>query len=187
MRNLFRSDESIFRQWTATGLIPSLLLACLPGCAMRDLSDWSRVQSAASGIETEVHLYENDILLSHTATGTLQSATSESVTLEFKDRQAETYQKKDVHKVRTWRHPDKRWPAWIALGVSALLVAQLGNLDGPESNRVYIQLFTTLPIAAGFFYGSRMGTIYDVPPAERDSSGGSKAPAAEAMTNKNSR
>ena len=154
---------------------------------MRDLSDWSRVQSAASGIETEVHLYENDILLSHTAKGTLQSATSESVTLEFKDRQAETFRKKHVHKVRTWRHPDKRWPAWIALGVSALLVAQLGNLDGPESNRVYIQLFTTLPIAAGFFYGSRMGTIYDVPPAERDSSGGSKAPAAEAMTNKNSR
>lgn len=187
MRNLLQSEPSIFRKWTATGLISLLLLACLPGCAIRDLTDWSRVQSAAPGVETEVQLYDDDILLSHKAKGTLHSATAESVTLEFKDGQTETFQKKNVRQVRTWRDADKRWPAWIALGVSALLVAQLGNLDGPESNRLYIQLFTTLPIAAGFFYGTRMGTIFDVPPEKRDSPWWPESPAAEATATENSR
>ena len=33
------------RNATAGGLVPLLLLSSLPGCAVRDLSDWSKVQS----------------------------------------------------------------------------------------------------------------------------------------------
>ena len=35
------------RNATAGGLVPLLLLSSLPGCAVRDLSDWSKVQAVA--------------------------------------------------------------------------------------------------------------------------------------------
>ena len=148
----------------ATGLVPLLLLVSGPGCVARHMPDWSKVQSVAPETKTEVQLYDGEQKIK----GRFLSATDDSITLRLKDGTIDTSQRSDVRKVLTRRPFAKRWPGWIALGVSSLLVAQLGNLDGPESNRFYIQLFTTLPVSFASFYGSRMGGIYEVPPERRD-------------------
>ena len=152
-----------------TGLVPLLLLAGLPGCVARHMPDWSKVQAVVPETTTEVQLYEDSSTQEQQKIkGRFLSATDDSVALKLKNGQTDTFQKENIRKVLTRRPLVKRWPGWLALGVSALLVSQLGNLDGPESNRFYIQLFTTLPIAFASFYGSRMGGIYEVPPNHRD-------------------
>lgn len=168
MKILENRNGSRFSKTMVTGLAPVLLLITLPGCVARHMPDWSTVQAVAPGTETEVRLNEDEVVLDSDTKGRFLSATGEAVTLKFKDGQIDTFQRKDIRKVLTRRSLAKRWPGWITLGVSALLVAQLGNLDGPESNRVYIQLFTTLPLATAVFWGSKMGGIYEAPRARRD-------------------
>ena len=176
------------RKATAAGLIPLLLLTVLPGCVARHMPDWSGVQAVKPDTKTEVQLYRDSTLKgTRKIKGRFLSATDDSVTLKLKGGQTETFQKETIRKVRTRRPLGKRWQGWVALGVSALLVSQLGNLDGPESNRVYIQLLTTLPIATASFWGSKMGGIYEVPPNQRESPWFTGSSPAEVEKSENSR
>ncbi len=186
MRNPTEGKVHRFRKTMAVGLVPLLLLAGVPGCAARH--DWSQVQAVAPDTKTEVQLYEGSAPYEERRIrGRFLSATDDSVTLELKDGTTKIFQKETIRKVRTRRPLGKRWQGWVALGVSALLVSQLGNLDGPESNRVYIQLLTTLPIATASFWGSKMGGIYEVPPNQRESPWFTGSSPAEVEKSENSR
>ena len=48
------------RKTTATGLMLSLFLSLLPGCAARHMPDWSRVQAVPFQTKTEVQPYKDD-------------------------------------------------------------------------------------------------------------------------------
>lgn len=152
----------------AAGLVPLLLLASVPGCAARH--DWRRVQAVVPETEMEVQLHEDGTPYdARKIKGRFLAATDDSVTLRFKDGGTDVLQRRDVRKILTWRPVAKRWPAWVTLGVSAVVVsALLGNLDGPESNRFFIQLYTTLPLTTAVFFGTKMGGIYEGPPNHRD-------------------
>ena len=73
----------------------------------------------------------------------------------------------------------KRWPGWVALGVTfgvlqtlLSMSASVDNVSG--STMVGTHAAITLPTAAAFFYGSRMGGIYEVPPQHRTQTQGDK-------------
>ena len=74
-----------------------------------------------------------------------------------------------MRKVRTWRPVKKRKPAWVALVIVAVIVEYALHIDLSPTilERLGGHAVITLPIAGGFFYGSRMGSIYDVPPKHR--------------------
>lgn len=166
-----RTNDGRFRTITATGLVPLLLLTSLPGCVARHMPDWSKVQAVAPETTTEVQLYEDSAPQeSRKIKGRLLSATGDSVTLKLKDGQIGTFQRKNVRKVLAQRPLGKRWPGWLALGITftAMGVFPVDSGDSrlisiPQAHAIY-----TLPIAGAFFYGSRMGGIYEVPPKHRD-------------------
>ena len=198
MRNLFRSDVRFFKTWTATGLMPVVLLTGLPGCVARHMPDWSRVQAVAPETKTEVQLYEDEAVPGgrrRKLKGRFISATADSITLQLTDRNytddpTRTLQKSAVRKVLTRRPFLKRWPGWVALGIFGLLNAGYvaGTTDGGEDSlpgHLVLQGGVTLPLAIGFFFGSRMEGIYEVPPKHRDppwwtgtTAGGTEKPKA---------
>ena len=55
------------------------------------------------------------------------------------------------------------------MGITAALLEFFMAIDGQPSalERFGGHAITTLPISAGFFFGSRMGGIYEVPPKHR--------------------
>ena len=168
-------------------LVALLLVTVLPGCVARHMLDWSNVQAVVPETKTEVHLFKDSAPQgARKITGRFLSTTDDSVTLKLKDGQTETFQKKDVHKVRIRRPFGKRWQGWVTLGISALIVGQLGNLDGPESNRLYFQLLTTGPLATAVFFGTPMGGVYEVPPEHRGwrHPQGASSPTEEAKNSK---
>ena len=135
---------------------------------------WSRVQAVSPKTKTEVQLQG-----SRKIKGRFDSATDGSITLRFKDGQTRTLEKSDVRKVLTRRPFSKRWPGWVALGVTfgvlqtlLSMSASVDNVSG--STMVGTHATITLPTAAAFFYGSRMGGIYEVPPKHRTRTQGAK-------------
>lgn len=169
MRNLTRNNSGRVRSIVATGLVPLLLLVSVPGCVARHMPAWSKVQSVAPETKTEVQLYGGEQKIK----GRFLSATDDSITLRFKDGTIDTSQRSDVRKVLTRRPISKRWPGWAALGAAGILNALFVNSNtGRSENAVpghlVLQGGITLPIAIGFFFGSRMEGIYEVPPEHRD-------------------
>ena len=166
-----RNNDGRFRTIMVTGLVPLLLLAGLPGCVARHMPNWSKVQAVAPDTKTEVQLYEGSAPHEdRKIKGRLLSATGESVTLKLKDGQPAIFQKEDIRKVLTRRPFMKRWPGWLALGITltAMGVFPMDSGDPrlisyPQAHAIY-----SLPIAFAFFYGSRMGGIYELPPKDRD-------------------
>ena len=160
-----------FRKATAAGLVPLLLLVALPGCVARHMPDWSRVQAVKPDTKTEVQFYRDSTLKgARKIKGRFLSATDDSVTLKLKDGQTRVFQREDVRKVLTRRPLAKRWPGWLALGIT---LAALGffPLDSDDPRPISIpqaHAIYTLPITFAFFYGSRMGGIYEVPSNHRD-------------------
>ena len=133
-------------------------------------ADWSRVQAVAHHRETMVLLYQDATPRESRRTkGRFESATANSITLRLKDGQTRTFPKHAVRKVRTWRPVKNRKPGWVALVITAVIAEFFMNIDVPPSvlKRLGGHALITLPIAGGFFYGSRMGTIYDVPRKHR--------------------
>ena len=123
MTNLTGNHGSLFSRTTATGLALLLFLSLLPACAARHMPDWSRVQAAPQKTKTDVHLYRDEAPQgSRKIQGHFDSATTDSLTLTLKDGQTRTLQKQAVRKVLTRRPFSKRWPGWVALGVTAALV-----------------------------------------------------------------
>ena len=178
MKTPTRNNGSLIRKTTALGLVPLLLLIDLQVCAAKHMSDWSKVQAVPRGTKTQVLLYKDEVPAevgkmkgrfnpARQIRGRFDSATTDSITLRLKDGQTHTLQKPAVQKVLTRRPFSKRWPGWVALGVGGLIVGLMGDLDGPASNRFFAQVVFNLPIAAAFFYGSRMKSIYEVPPKHR--------------------
>ena len=169
-----RDNDGRFKTITATGLVPLLLLTGLPGCVARHMPDWSKVQAVAQDTKTEVQLYEG--VAPHEdrkVKGRFLSATEDSVTLKLKDGQTGVFQREDVRKVLTRRPIVKRWPGWAALavtfGVLQTLLSMTASVDNVSgSTMVGAHAVYTLPITAAFFYGSRMGGIYEVPPNHSD-------------------
>ena len=171
MRNLMRNNDGHFRTITATGLVPLLLLTGLPGCVARHMPDWSKVQAVAPETTTEVQLYEDSAPQgSRKIKGRLLSATGESVTLKLKDGQIETFQRKKVRKVLAQREFGKRWPGWLALGISLAfgLNAFKAEADFTPAASTLFGVVIPVAIATPFFFGSKMGGIYEVPPNHRD-------------------
>ena len=170
---LTRNNEGLFRKTTATGLMLLLFLSILPSCAARHMPDWSRVQAGPPQAKTEVQLYKDEAPQgSRKIKGRLHSATTDSLTLRLKDGQTRTFQKSDVCKVLTHRPFSKRWPGWVALGVTfgvlqTLLSMSAGVDNVSASTMAGAHATITLPITAAFLYGSRMGGIYEVPPKHR--------------------
>ena len=162
MRHFTRNHDGQFRRITAAGLGLLLLLMTLPGCVARHMPDWSKVQAVAPETETEVHLYKDKSPGGERKIkGRFLSAADNSIKLQLKNGSTRTFQKSDVRKVLTLRDLGHRWPGWVALGSILLL------LPVPEDS-VLLRPIIALPIAAGAFYGSRMGGIYEVPPKHRD-------------------
>ena len=176
MTRLSRNNRSLFRQ-TATGLALLLLLFLLPSCAARHMPDWSRVQAVPQKTKTDVHLYKDEAHQeSRKIKGRFDSAAADSITLKLKDGQTRTLEKQAVRKVLTRRPFSKRWPGWVALGVTLTILAAMPlDSDDPRpisSPRAHATI--TLPTAAAFFYGSRMKGIYEVPPKHRTRTQGAK-------------
>ena len=131
--------------------------------------------------KTDVQLYKDDAPQgSRKIQGRFDSATTDSLTLTLKDGQTRTLQKQAVRKVLTRRPFSKRWPGWVALGVTAALVE---ILLAPPSHDIAMprlgHVIFTLPAAAAFFYGSRMGGIYEVSPKHRTRTQGAKQSGAQ--------
>ena len=182
MRNLTRNNTRGLRRITATGLVPLLFLAALPGCVARHMPDWEKVQDVDPETKTEVQLYkESSLPGERKIKGRFVSATGESVTLKPQDRQIETFQRKKVRKVLAHRELGKRWPGWVALGISLALCSGFWSADFTPAGQVLLGMVTPVGTAAAFFYGSRMGGIYEVPPKHRDwFPPGANSPPAEA-------
>ena len=156
------------RKTTATGPVLLFFLPILTSCAARHMPDWSRVQAVPLQTKTEVQLYEDGAPQgSRKVKGRFDSATADSVTLTLKDGQTRRLPKSSVRKVLTRRPFLKRKPGWIALGVAFAITEFFINIDIGES-----------PTTAAFFYGSRMGGIYEVPPEHRKRPTGNPQPGA---------
>ena len=189
MTRLTGNNGGLFRKTTATGLVLLLLLFLLPGCAARHMPDWSRVQAVPPETKTEVQLYKDGAPqgASRKVKGHFDSATADSVTLTLEDGQTRTLPKSSVRKVLTRRPFLKRKPGWIALGVAFAIWEFFINIDASEepttaSARLGGHATITLPTTAAFFYGSRMGGIYEVPPEHRKRPTGSPQSGAEGKT-----
>ncbi len=132
-------------------------------------ADWSKVQAVSPKTKMEVQFYEDEAPRGdHKIRGRFHLATENTVTLTLEDGRRRTVRKQVVRKVLTRRPFKKRWPGWVALGVAAALVEIV--LAPPSHDFAMPRLghvILTLPIAAGFFFGSRMGSIYEVPPKYR--------------------
>ena len=166
----------LFTKTTASALALLLSLSLLPSCAARHTPDWSRVQAVPPKTKTDVHLYKDEAHQgSRKIKGRFDSAAADSITLKLKDGQTRTLQKQAVRKVLTRRPFSKRWPGWVALGVTAALVEILLAPPGHDIAMPRLgHVIFTLPIAGAFFYGSRMGGIYEVPPKHRTRTQGVK-------------
>lgn len=171
MRILTSIRNRRLRKTMAAGLGPLLLLAALPGCTARNKADWSQVRTVVPNTKTEVQMYEGSgPHEDRKVQGRFLSATEDSVTLKLKDGQTRIFQREDVRKVLTRRPFVNRWPGWLALGVTltAMAVFPMDSDDPrmisyPQAHALY-----TLPITVAFFYGSRMGGIYEVQPRDGD-------------------
>ena len=112
--------------------------------------------------------------------GHFDSVTADSITLKLKDGQTRTLEKQAVRKVLTRRPFSKRWPGWVALAIPlVLLELHFRGEPSGAAGRLHGHAITTLPIAAGFFYGSRMGGIYEVPPKHRTRTQGGQQSGAQ--------
>jgi len=159
---------TLFRKATMTGL--AFLLS---SCAARHMPNWSEVQGMASDTTVEVQLYDDKAVRGgQKIKGRFNSATANSVTLRLKDGQTRTLEKSAVRKVLTLRPLKKRWPGWVALGVTfgvlQTLLSTSASVDNVSASTVVgAHGLYTFPISAVFFYGSRMEGIYEVPPEHR--------------------
>ena len=180
-----RNDGGLFRKTTATGLMLLLFLSILPGCAARHMPDWSRVQAVPPKTKTEAQLYKDKASKeSRKVKGRFDSVTTDSLTLTLKDGQTRTLEKSAVRKVLTRRPFSKRWPGWVALGVTfgvlQTLLSMSASVDNVSASTMAGAHATiTLPITAAFFYGSRMGGIYEVPLQHRIRTQGVKQSGGE--------
>ena len=153
-------------------LLPALLLAVSPPAAAKIRSDWSRVQAVEAGRWTVVLLYKNEAPPQNLKIkGCFKSAAAESITLMLPDGQTYAVEKRAVRKVLVRRPLAKRVPGWVALGVTAAIletfVAFAAEAGLPPSVRAQVYAVSSLPVGLAFFYGSRMGGIYNVPPKHR--------------------
>ena len=135
-------------------------------------ASWSRVQAVPRDTKTVVRLYQDAASQGNRKIkGRFESAPADSITLVFKDGQMRTVPKQAVQKVLTYRPFRKRWPGWVAMGVSIvameIAIVLFADPRTPAEQRFLGHAFTTLPTAAAFFYGSRMKGIYNVPPRHR--------------------
>lgn len=123
-------------------------------------TDWSRVQAVPHNTKTQVQLYLDAAPPeSWRIKGRFDSATADSITLVIKDGQTRTFQKQAVRKVLVYRPFAKRWPGWVATGITAgILIGIVGPLD------IKREMYLLIPIIGGvFFLPSGMGRIYEVP------------------------
>ncbi len=156
-------------------LLPALLLAVSPPAAAKIRSDWSRVQAVEAGRWTVVLLYKNEAPPQNLKIkGCFKSAAAESITLVLPDGQTRTFEKQAVRKVLVRRPFANRVPGWVALGVTAAILetfsavaARRASEGFTSSARAQAHAVFTIPIGLAFFYGSRMGGIYNVPPKHR--------------------
>lgn len=170
MRFHTRNNDGQFKKITATGLLPLLLLTTLPGCVARHMPDWSRVQDVPTDTPTEIQLYKEEAHPeSRKIKGRLLSTTDASVTLRLKDgQQIQTFQRRSIRKMLAQRELGKRWPGWAALGISLGLCSGFLSSDFTPAAQVLFGVVVPVSISTAFFYGSRMGGIYEVPPNHRD-------------------
>ena len=146
-------------------------------------ADWSRVQAVPHHRKTVVRLYEDAAPRENRRIkGRFHSATADSITLVLENGQTRTVDKQAVRKVLIPRPFKKRWPGWVALGVSIvameIAIVLFADPRTPAEQRFLGHAFTTLPTAAAFFYGSRMKGIYYVPPRHRMLPQGDEQPGA---------
>ncbi len=146
-------------------------------------TDWSRVQAVPHHTKTQVQLYLDAAPpQSWRIKGRFDSATADSIKLVLKDGQTRTFPKKDVRKVLTYRPFAKRWPGWVATGITAaILIGLVGPLD------IKREMYLLIPIIGGvFFLPSGMGRIYEVPLEHRTLPQGDQQPGGQDTASGNS-
>ena len=153
---------------TATGLVPLLLLAVLPGCVAKHMPDWSKVQAMKPDTETHVRLHDKGV--PGPVKGRFLSATENSLTLKYEGGQTETFQRKGIRKILRYREWGQRWPGWLAFGIA---VAFGGNAfrsdaDLTPGRQVLFGVAIPVGIAIPFFFGSKMQGIYEIHPEHGD-------------------
>ena len=177
MRRWTNKRGGELRKTTAAGLVPLLLLASVPGCTARHMSDWSTVQSVKPGTKTEVQLYKDRSPQGRRKIkGRFVSAAEESITLEpservYTDMRTRTFRKSDVRKVSARRPIWDRPAGWATFFATAAFVGVADNSSKDQSlgGPLGYLLFSGLPALLVFFTADK-GRIYEVPPKHRDSS-----------------
>lgn len=147
-------------------LLGGVLLVGLPACAMKNLSDWARVQAVPLGTKTKVQLYKDEAPAGNrNPQGRFHSVTGNSVTLKLEDGQTRIFQKETVLKVLTSRPPPKRGLFTMFLGVTTGMLLANAILEKGDLASVLVPL----PVSSALFYivESRMKDIYEAPPKRR--------------------
>ena len=170
MENLTSKSNRWLRNTTATGLVPLLLLASLPGCTARHIPDWSKMQAVVPDTKTEVQLHEEEALTedNENIKGRFDSATVDSLTLKVGDGQTDTYPKQDVRKVSTHRPIWKRWPGWITLVAASVAMGIVATSEDIEVAPYGLLLPVGLPTLLAFYGSSSTDRVYEVAPKHTD-------------------
>lgn len=163
MTKLTGNHSQHLKKPTATGLVLVVVLAGLPSCALQPRTDWSRVQAVPPPQKTEVRLYKDAAPQESQRIkikGRFESATDDSITLRLKDGLTRTVEKQAVRRILTYRPYVKRWPGWVATGIAAVFFGL--PWDSGNGRFLFIPL-----VGGGFFIGTAMGPIYNVPRKHR--------------------
>ncbi len=182
MRSLTSTNGGWIRKPTATGLLPLLLLASLPGCTARPMPDWSRVQGVKPGTKTEAHLYADEVLpgQGEKLKDRVRSTTDESITMDLTDRmETLTLQKSAVREVSTHRPIWDRPAGWATLFSTSAVLVYVDSSPEHTVGRLGYLLFAGLPALLAFLVADKE-RIYEVPPQHRNSSWSTGPPAIKA-------
>ncbi len=185
MRRRINKNGGGLRNTTATGLVPLLLLASVPGCTARHMPDWSTVQAMKPGTKTEVQLYEDEVLPEHgeKINGRIRSTTNESITMDLTDRmETLTLQQLVVRKVSTHRPFWKRPAGWLTLVGASTFTAIYGSGKDVDLYPAWGLLFIGLPTLLGFIGSPSKERIYEVPAQHRGPEWWDGSPAIKAKT-----
>ena len=133
---------------------------------------WSPVQAVAPGTRTTVFLYKDQAPSweLRRIKGRFHSATDESLTLNLKNGQRNTFPKSAVRKVLVHRPIGKRYAVWITPLVSTIIFG-LGSIRADDytvlGKALFAGILIGIPTGLAFLATPKKSEIYHVPPKYR--------------------
>lgn len=134
----------------------------------RHWPNWSRVQDVKPDTQTHVRPYDRGA--SDLVKGRFLSAAERSLTLQYEEGQAETFQRQDIRKILRYREWGQRWPGWLAFGIAVAFGGNAFRAEADFTPGAQVLFGVALPvgIAIPFFFGSKMQGIYEIHPEHSD-------------------